>query len=151
VLEAGCSQKEGRTKKEKNINLMIKERRKHRRARKHFLLKIADKGFDVITETTDISSAGICCRVSRLLSPMSKIEVILLVPTKGDEKEGKKIRCKGVVVRSEPIILKDVDKAHYNIAIFFTDISKKDRKTLESYVGSGNTANIDEESIKIDN
>lgn len=129
---------------------MIKERRKHQRAKRHLLLKIADKGFDVITETTDISSSGIYCRISRNLSPMSKIEVILLVPTKGGEKEGRKIRCKGVVVRSEPIILKDVDKGHYNIAIFFTDISKKDRKTLESYVGSGNIDNIDKEKIKID-
>ncbi len=50
VLEAGCSQKKGRTKKEKIVDLMIKERRKHQRAKRHLLLKIADKGFDVITE-----------------------------------------------------------------------------------------------------
>ncbi len=129
---------------------MIKERRKHLRAKRHLLLKIADKGFDVITETTDISSAGIYCRISRNLPPMSKIEIVLLVPTKGDEKEGRKIRCRGVVVRSEPIILRDVDKGHYNIGIFFTDISKKDQKTLETYVGSGNIDNIDEKKIKID-
>ena len=43
-----------------------------------------------------------------------------------------------MVVRSEPVIIKDTEKAHYNVAIFFTDISQKDRKTLESCVSSGN-------------
>lgn len=118
---------------------MIQERRKHLRARTKLPLKIADHSFDIITETADISSAGIYCRVTRLLPLMSKIEVVMLVPTKDNGKQTKKIRCKGVVVRSEPVILKDTEKAHYNIAIFFTDMSKKDYKIIESYVGSGNT------------
>ena len=113
------------------------ERRKNLRARKNIPLKLADTGFDVITETVDISSSGAYCRVTRNLPPMSKIEVVLLVPGKDDEAETKKIRCKGVVVRVEPAIIKDADRAHYNIAIFFTDISKKDQKTVEDYVASG--------------
>lgn len=116
---------------------MIEERRKHLRAKRHLPLKIADKTFDIITETVDISSAGIYCRVTRFLPPMSKTDVVLLVPTKADGKQTRKIRCKGVVVRSEPIILKDVEKAHYNIAIFFTDISKRDQRILESYIDAG--------------
>lgn len=116
---------------------MIEERRKDQRRRTHLSIKIADESFDVITETADISPSGIYCRLTRLLPLMSKIEVILLVPTKTNWRQTKKIRCKGVVVRIEPIILKDVEKAHYNAAIFFTEISKKDRKIIESYIESG--------------
>lgn len=118
---------------------MIQERRHHQRVRQQLPLKIADQSFDVITETADISPAGIYCRVTRLLPLMSKIEVVLLVPVKNNGKETKKIRCRGVIVRSEPVILKDTDKAHYNIAIFFTEMSKKDQKTIEAYVSSGVT------------
>lgn len=114
------------------------ERRKDIRAKKHIPLKLADPTFDVITETVDISSSGAYCRVTRNLPPMSKIDVVLLVPGKDSESSTKRIRCKGVVVRTEPAIIKYADKAHYNIAIFFTDISKKDQKIAEDYVASGN-------------
>jgi len=114
------------------------ERRKDIRAQKRIPLKLADSTFDVITETVDISSSGAYCRVTRNLPPMSKIDVALLVPGKNSESPTRKIRCKGVVVRTEPAIIKNTDKAHYNIAIFFTDISKKDRKIAEDYVASGN-------------
>lgn len=122
------------------------DRRKDIRAKKHIPLKLVDTAFDIITETADISSSGAYCRVTRNLLPMSKIDVVLLVPGKGSESPTKKIRCKGVVVRSEPAIIKDTDKAHYNIAIFFTDISKKDRKIAEDYVAS---SNLDPTEIQI--
>lgn len=114
------------------------ERRKNIRVSKHIPLKLADTAFDVITETVDISSSGAYCRVTRNLPLMSKIEVVLLVPGKESESLTKKIRCKGVIVRTEPAILKDADRAHYNIAIFFTDISKRDQRIVEDYVASGN-------------
>ncbi len=127
---------------------MIEERRKHRRVKRHLPLKIAEEAFDVITETVDISPSGIYCRVTRLLQPMSKVEVVFLLPSKNNGKHTKKIRCKGVVVRSEPVILKDAERAHHNVAIFFTDISHKDQKTIESYMESGN---IEEAKISINN
>ena len=123
---------------------MIKERRKHQRLKKQVPLKIADNTFDIITETVDLSPSGIYCRVTRLLPLMSKIEVILVVPAKNSETKTKKIRCKGVVVRTEPIILQDVEEAHYNMAIFFTEISKKDQKTIEEYtLSSGSPAKVE--------
>ena len=79
---------------------------------------------------------------------MTKIEVILLIPAKDDGRQTKKMKCKGVVVRSEPILLKDTDKAHYHVAIFFTEISKKDQKVLESYISSG-CANENEKEVPI--
>jgi c-di-GMP-binding flagellar brake protein YcgR len=128
---------------------MIQERRKYQRARTQLPIKVADKTFDIITETADISSSGIYCRVTRLLPLMSKIDVVLLVPAKNNGKQTKKIHCKGVVVRSEPVILKDVDRAHYNIAIFFTELSRKDQKTIEEYINAG--SNATEEKIEAGN
>jgi len=132
---------------------MIEERRKHLRKKDKLPLKIADKTFDIITETVDVSPSGIYCRVTRLLPLMSKIEIVFLVPPKNGSKskQAKKIRCKGVVVRTEPIILENVDKAHYNIAIFFTDISAKDQKALEAYVESGSVDQgiVDKVDIKL--
>lgn len=125
---------------------MIQERRTHQRAKKHLMLKIADKGFDVITETVNISPSGTYCRVTRHLPIMSKIEVVVLVPAKGKGGQAKKIKCKGVVVRTEPVILPDADRAHYNIAIFFTDITKKDRESIEAYV---NTGTVEDEKIQM--
>lgn len=123
---------------------MIQERRKHQRSKKQIPLKIADTAFDIITETVDLSPSGIYCRVTRLLPLMSKIEVVLVVPAKNSETKTKKIRCKGVIVRTEPIILQDTDKAHYNMAIFFTEISKKDQRTIEEYtLSSGNPAKVE--------
>lgn len=131
-----------------SLNDMIQERRKYLRAQKHLPLKLADKAFDIITETADISSAGIYCRVTRLLPVMSKIEVIMLVPVKGNGRHTKKIKARGVVVRTEPVILRDTDKAHYNVAIFFTDMSKKDQKAIETYIDSGSA---DEAELRIIN
>ena len=125
---------------------MIKERRKHKRTKKQLPIKIADTTFDVISETVDISPSGTYCRVTRLLPLMSKVELVLLLPSKNNGKHAKKVKCKGVVVRAEPIILKETDKAHYNIAIFFTEISEKDQKVITSYVDSGA---IDEAEIQI--
>ncbi len=122
---------------------MIQERRKEQRAKRQLPLKIAERGFDVITETVDISPSGTYCRVTRLLPLMSKIEVVILVPTKHNGRHTKKIKCKGVVVRTEPVILKDAERAHYNVGIFFTDISKKDRELIASHVNSKTTDEIE--------
>ena len=116
---------------------MLEERRIHKRIPKKLTLKIADTDFDIITETVNISPAGVYCRVTRMLPLMSKIEVVLLVPTKGNERHTKKVRCKGVVVRIEPVILKDTEKAHYNTAIFFTEITKNNQRTINTYLNSG--------------
>ena len=68
---------------------MIQERRKHHRAKTKLPLKLADSSFDIITETADISPSGMYCRVTRLMPLMSKIEVVLLVPTKHNGKSAK--------------------------------------------------------------
>lgn len=111
------------------------ERRKHPRTESALPLKIFKKGLDVITETRNLSCSGVYCRVSKPLSLMSKIGVTLLLPIYRKKKlSTEKIKCNGVVVRSEPEILEDADSACQNVAIFFTELSNKGRNKIIEYV-----------------
>lgn len=117
------------------MNKMDTERRRHPRTDSKLPLKISKKGVDVITETRNISCSGVHCRIKQQLPLMSRIGVILLIPMR---KRGKmateKVKCSGVVVRSEPIILEKADIPCQDIAIFFTDISVKDKNRIGMYV-----------------
>jgi hypothetical protein len=112
------------------------ERRKHPRRETVLSLKISKRGLDVITETRNISCSGVYCRVNKPLPIMAKIGVTLLLPIQNrrNRVNTEKIRCNGVVVRSEPAIVKEADTAYQNVAIFFTDLSKKDKDRITQYV-----------------
>lgn len=111
------------------------ERRGHPRTETILPLKISKRGLDVITETRNISCSGVYCRVSQPLPLMSKIGVTLLLPIYRKAKVNtEKIRCNGVVVRSEPAIVQEAETAYQNVAIFFTDLSKKDKTKITQYV-----------------
>lgn len=111
------------------------ERRSHPRTKTSLPLKISQKGLDVITETRNISRSGVYCRVNKPLPLMSKIGLTLLLPIQNKKRVNtEKIKCKGVVVRSEPEILKEADTAYQNVAIFFTDLTKKNRTKITQYV-----------------
>ena len=117
------------------IENMTVERRRHPRSETTLPLKISKKGLDVITETRNISCSGVYCRVSEPIPLMSKLDLTLLLPIAQSRKVlTKKIKCSGVVVRSEPVIVKEADTACQNVAIFFTDLTKKDKDTIAQYV-----------------
>ena len=117
------------------MNNLEKERRKHPRTESALPLKISKKGLDVITESRNISCSGVYCRVNKPLPLMSKVGITLLLPIQaGNKVNTKKIRCNGVVVRSEPLIMEKADAAYQNIAVFFIDLSKKDRNKVSEYV-----------------
>ncbi len=66
---------------------------------------------------------------------MSKIGITLLLPIQSNNRVlTKKIKCSGVVVRSEPLIVDEADTVWQNIAIFFTDLSKKDKDKIAQYI-----------------
>ena len=117
------------------MDKMPAERRGHPRTETILPLKISKRGLDVITETRNISCSGIYCCVNKPLPLMSKIGVTLLLPVYRRSRPGtERIRCNGVVVRSEPAIVKEAVTAYQNIAIFFTDLSRKDKNRIGQYV-----------------
>ena len=116
------------------VNLKT-ERRKHPRTKRALPLKIFKKGLDVITETRNISCSGVYCRINKPLPLMSKVGITVLLPIRHRTKmKTEKVRCSGVVVRSEPTIVQEADTAYQNVAIFFTDLSKKDKLKVAEYV-----------------
>jgi len=114
---------------------MLRERRKYPRFSLNLPIKICDESFDIVTETKNISGNGAYCTINEDISPMTKLKIVLLVPViKKDKKILKKINCKGVVVRRERV--RENGKRLYNIGIFFSEITEKDRKILTNYLNS---------------
>lgn len=111
------------------------ERRKHPRRETALPLKISKRDLGVITETRNISCSGVYCRIDKPIPLMSKIGLTLLLPIQsGKVVKTKSVKCNGVVVRSEPVILEEADTACQNVAIFFTELSKKDKDNIAQYV-----------------
>jgi len=120
---------------EKNIN----EKREFTRIKDDKVsLKVKSNNIDIITKSLDISASGVYCKVDREIPLMSRIKVILIVPKgktdESDTAEKAKIETDGVVVREHPVIIRG-KIIHYDIAVFFDNISAKDRKTLLEYTG----------------
>ncbi len=110
------------------------DRRKHPRLTKNLPLKLSLDGFDLVTETKNLSCSGAYCEINKYLEPLTKLQIILLLPFKKKDKIiTKKFSCQGVVVRADSVPLKN---SHYNIAIFFNDIQKKEMNKISDYLGS---------------
>jgi len=109
----------------------INERREDPRLEYNIPVKICQEGGDLVSETQNISRSGTYCRVEKRIAIMTKLKIhLLLASVKNGKKDAKKISCTGVVVRSEPIS----DSKGYSLAIFFSDISKRDAESITDYV-----------------
>ena len=102
------------------------ERRRYSRIKKPLPLKIKNEGFDIVTETKNISAYGTYCLIDRYLAPYTKLAIRLSLPSKGRTGQ---INCRGVIVRTE----ENSDNI-YNIAIYFNEIKKIDQKKISRYV-----------------
>jgi len=109
----------------------IDERRKDPRLENNIPVKICQEGGDLVTETQNVSRSGAYCRVNQYIEPMTKLKIHLLLSfPKSGKGVTKKISCEGVVVRSEPAL----DDGKYHIAVFFSDITKRDAECITDYV-----------------
>ena len=109
----------------------IDERRKDPRLENNIPVKICQEGGDLVTETQNVSRSGAYCRVNQYIEPMTKLKIHLLLSfSKSGKSVTKKISCEGVVVRSEPTSYNE----KYHIAVFFSDITKRDAECITDYV-----------------
>ena len=123
------------------------ERRKYPRLKKNLPLEISKEDFNIVTEVENISCSGVYCQIDRFFPLMSKVEIVLLIPVQSRNKTiTKKINCGGVIVRSEPVILKDTDSAHNNVAIFFAEIKESDRNIIAQYINCNLSKSEDKNS-----
>ena len=101
-------------------------------------LKLNTGEFDIITHTLNISASGIYCKTDRELPIMSRVKLILMLPESSkDEKATKGIEVTGVVVREHPVIIEGRIK-HYDVAIFFENLSARHRKIISDYISRKN-------------
>lgn len=97
-------------------------------------LKLRSGDFDTVTHTLNISASGLYCKVDRELPIMSRIQLMLMIPTyaKG-EKAPKGVAVEGVVVRAHPVII-DGKVQHYDVAIFFDNLDPKAKELIAAYI-----------------
>ena len=89
---------------------------------------------DAITHTLNISASGVYCKVSKEIPLMSRVRLVLMLPGHTTTHESSKVvEVTGVVVREHPVIINGEIK-HYDVAIFFDDLSAKDKETISRYV-----------------
>ncbi len=114
--------------------MVSEERRKFPRVKDEGLaIKLRLDDFDSITHTMNISSSGVYCKLDKELPLMSRVRLILMIPDPAKEGTLKDLEVDGVVVRQHPVTIDGVIK-HYDVAIFFEDLSEKDKETIAVYV-----------------
>jgi len=124
----GASRMEGRPK----------ERRKKPRVTAGLAAQLSSESGEasgLAAETVNVSMAGVCCRSSNPIAPLTKVKMTLLVPETRPRKKEKTavVRAEGVVVRTE-LTTDGSDGQQYEIACAFTVLGGEDRAILEAYV-----------------
>jgi len=111
------------------------ERRKSPRIKDEGVsLEVKGGGFDIITNTLNISASGIYCKVEKEMPLMSRVQLMLMIPDPAkDNKATKAVEVDGVVVRQHPVIINGKVK-HYDIAIFFENLDQKHREMIAGYI-----------------
>lgn len=112
------------------------ERRVHPRIKENIPVSISSEGYNIITQTKDLSCAGAYCWIDKEIALMTKLQIIMKIPNTIDEnKEPKKIKCEGVVVRTEISVNVDNSvKPGYNIAVYFTNIDQKAKDSIAEFI-----------------
>jgi len=115
--------------------MTTQERRKFPRIHDEGLsLKLDTGDFDMMTHTTDISASGIYCKTNREIPLMSRVKLAIMVPDMSKEDIAlKPLEVDGVVVREHPVIIDGAVK-HFDVAIFFDNLSEKDKDVIQSYI-----------------
>ncbi len=102
-------------------------------------IKLHAGDFDSVTHTLNLSISGIYCKVDKEIPLMSKVRLILMIPDPSKpEKPVTNLEVDGVVVREHPVIIDDEIK-HYDVAIFFDNLSPEDTETISGYISRKNT------------
>lgn len=119
--------------------MMNDERRIYPRVKDNKVsLKLKTEQFDAsISQSLNISASGVYCKINKELPLMSRVKIILMLPTDVNDKNSKtiKVETEGVVVREHPVI-EDGKIVHYDAAIFFDNLSAKERETIKDYVSN---------------
>lgn len=109
--------------------MSLRERRRHPRAPERVVVAVTEDGTVLQTHTRNLSASGAYCTVNRFVPPMTKLDLQFEL-VNGSRHVA--IRCSGVVVRIEPA--PTTEQARYNVAIFFTELSDRNRSAITRFI-----------------
>lgn len=87
----------------------------------------------VISQSLNISASGVYCKVDKEVPLLSRVKIILVLPVSNNNDRMYKLETDGVVVREHPVI-EQGRVLHYDVAIFFDNLSTRERETLKKYI-----------------
>ncbi len=106
------------------------ERRQAPRIATQLPIAMSDGGKAFVVTTKDLSASGVYCQVGRFFPPMTKFQIKMELPTLP---KLTRIRCQGVVVRTEPATAQS-RRRWYHMALFFNDLDTRSREAIARYV-----------------
>jgi hypothetical protein len=116
---------------------MRQERRQAPRVAERFPVALRDAGVELHAQTKNLSAVGTYCTLDHFIAPMTKLQLQFELPY-GSRRV--RVRCSGVVVRVEPVIA-NAQRGHYNVAIFFTELTQRNRSAISEFVRRRLSAN----------
>ncbi len=118
------------------------ERRKGQRVDASLKLEVAIPRPDgsaqpVTLETLNISSSGVYFKADHFIEPMTKLDMQIELPValdaEGVPDKYATANCEGIVVRVLPET-EGPDVAHYEVAVFFTQIEEEGMRHLSDHI-----------------
>ncbi|HET9952035.1 MAG TPA: PilZ domain-containing protein [Candidatus Eisenbacteria bacterium] len=116
-------------------------RSQERRSAPRIVAKLAmqvaggEDGSVLTTESINLSASGIQFLSRAFLSPLTKVQLTLLLPPFGSRlRRERMVRCEAIVVRCEEADMVR-GKPRYELACYFSDVEFDDRVLIEQYVG----------------
>ena len=110
---------------------MGSERRREPRAAQTITFSLQHDHGPIQAETKNLSASGAYCTVDQFIPPMTKVQVSFDLPA---GRGARQITCTGVIVRMEPITDASMERWRYYMAIWFSDLSERDRSAIGHYV-----------------
>jgi len=111
-----------------------KERRRYPRIKdKDISIQLMGEGFDVITQSLDVSANGIYCKIKKPIPLMTRLQIVLALPNKSKSARPTILTIEGIVVREHPV-KREGHIEHYDVAIFFNSLMPQERETLVNYI-----------------
>ena len=110
--------------------MSTQERRKDPRVAGSLPVSISSAEWQCQTQTQNLSASGVYITLEQFIAPMSKLQLRFELPNGA---KNSAIEATGAVVRIEPAI-EAAQRSRYNVAIFFTDISARDRAIIKKFV-----------------
>ena len=111
--------------------MVAQERRSFPRIRDEKVeLKLKAGDYDSVTHTMNLSASGAYCKVDKEIAVMSRVKLAIMFP---EDMSPRSIEVEGVVVRAHPVVI-DGAIRHYDVAIFFDNLTEKHRQLILDYI-----------------